>query len=173
MRSSDMICLLIIILSVAALPEAGIASERDVRGVVTAAHAFSRDGDTGHHGAREVSGHGRTERAAAAVAGATRLAQAAAPGREQLVGHWRSTRIVFDSPRDEHLVLRSNGLVERWTVTASGRSATVRGRWGTQANTLNLDWEDGNQWSRPFTFYEGNLVFPNVQNQRRFWERID
>ena len=109
-----------------------------------------------------------------ALAAATRMAQAASPSRAQkLIGHWRNTRIVFDSPRDEHMVLRGNGVVERWLVTASGRSGAVRGRWSTQANILSMDWEDGSQWSRPFTFHEGNLVFPNVQNQRKFWERIE
>jgi hypothetical protein len=108
-----------------------------------------------------------------AVAAATRMAQAAGPSREKLIGHWRSTQIVFGSPRDDHMVLRSNGLVERWSVTASGRSGAVKGRWSTQANSLSLEWDDGSQWSRPFTFHEGNLVFPNVQNQRKFWERIE
>ena len=71
------------------------------------------------------------------------------------------------------MVLRDNGSVERWLVTASRRSGTVRGRWGTQDNILSMEWEDGSQWSRPFTFHDGNLVFPNVPNQRKFWERIE
>jgi hypothetical protein len=108
-----------------------------------------------------------------ALAAAPRMAQAADPGRaEKLIGHWRNTRIVFGSPLDEHMVFRGDGSVERWSVTASGRSGTVRGRWGTQANILGMEWEDGSQWSRPFTFHDGNLVFPNVPNQRKFWERI-
>lgn len=37
---------------------------------------------------------------------------------------------------------------------------------------LSVSWEDGRQWGQPFTFYEGELVFPNVQNQRQFWEAI-
>ena len=94
------------------------------------------------------------------------------PGSEALLGHWRSTRIVYGTPNDEHLVLRGNGVVERWSVTPSARSAPVRGRWTAQGKILTLEWEDGNQWSRPFTFHDGNLVFPNVQNQRKFWERI-
>jgi hypothetical protein len=101
-------------------------------------------------------------------------AQTADPGRDQnLIAHWRNTRIVFDSPRDENMVLRADGSAEKWTVTASGRSGTVKGRWGTQAKILKIDWEDGVHWSRPFTFYEGKLVFPNIQNQRKFWDRIE
>lgn len=155
MKSSDMIWPLIATLCVGPMAPtaAGTASGLDVRDATIA------------------QGFGAVERADVA---ATWMAQAAGPSRaEKLIGHWRNTRIVFDSPRDEHMVLRSNGMVERWSVTASGRSGTVRGRWGTQANVLRLDWEDGSQWSRPFTFHEGNLVFPNVQNQRKFWERIE
>jgi hypothetical protein len=102
------------------------------------------------------------------------VAQTAGPSRAQsLIGHWRNTRIIFGSPRDENMVLRADGLVEKWSVTASSRSSTVRGRWDTQANILSIDWEDGTQWSGSFTFHEGNLVFPNRQNQRRFWDRIE
>jgi len=102
------------------------------------------------------------------------VAQTTDPSRAQnLVGHWRNTRIVFDSARDEHIVLRANGVVEKWSVTASSRSSIVRGRWETQANSLSVDWEDGTKWSGPFTFHQGNLVFPNRQGQRRFWDRIE
>ena len=111
--------------------------------------------------------------ALSAVMASPAVAQSADPGRAQgLVGHWRSTRIIFDSARDEHMVLRDDGSAETWTVTASGRSATVRGRWSTEAKTLSVDWEDGKRWSRPFTFHEGQLVFPNIPNRRSFWDRI-
>ena len=109
-----------------------------------------------------------------ALACAAAMAQTAEPARPQnLVAHWRNTRIVFESPRDEHLVLRGDGSAETWTVTASGKSAPVRGRWDAQARTLSIDWEDGAKWSRPFTFYQRQLVFPNVQNRRKFWDRLD
>jgi len=109
-----------------------------------------------------------------AMAPAAAVAQGADPGRAQsLVGHWRNTQIVFGSARDENIVLRANGVVEKWSVTASSRSSIVRGRWETQANTLSVDWEDGTKWSGPFTFHQGNLVFPNRQGQRRFWDRIE
>jgi hypothetical protein len=49
----------------------------------------------------------------------------------------------------------------------------MRGRWKSQGTTLSVDWEGGRQWSQPFTFYEGQLVFPNVANQRQFWDLID
>jgi len=102
------------------------------------------------------------------------VAQTADPSRAQnLVGHWRNTQIVFGSARDENIVLRANGVVEKWSVTASSRSSIVRGRWETQANIFSVDWEDGTKWSGPFTFHQGNLVFPNRQGQRRFWDRIE
>ena len=116
-----------------------------------------------------------------ALAAATRMAEAAKPadsptpvpgGGQTLTGHWRSTRILFDSPNDEHLVLHPDGTAETWTVTASGRSQPTRGRWTSQGRTLSVDWEDGRQWSQPFTFHEGQLVFPNVPNRRQFWELI-
>jgi hypothetical protein len=100
-------------------------------------------------------------------------AQTAGPGRQpDLVGHWRNTRIVFESPRDDHLVLRADGLAGRWSVTASSRSGAIQGRWNTEGNVLSIDWEDGTRASGPFTFHEGELVFPNRQGQRRFWKRI-
>jgi hypothetical protein len=109
-----------------------------------------------------------------AMAPAAAVAQGADPGRAQsLIGHWRNTRIVFDKARDEHIVVRANGVVEKWSVTASSRSSPVKGRWDTQANTLSIEWEDGTKWSGPFTFHQGNLVFPNRQGQRRFWDRIE
>lgn len=92
-----------------------------------------------------------------------------APG---LPGHWRSTSIVFDNPQDEHLVLHENGGAETWIVTASGKSPVTRGRWIVKATMLSVDWEDGRRWGQPFTFHQGQLVFPNVPNQRQIWEAI-
>jgi hypothetical protein len=100
-------------------------------------------------------------------------APAPAPsGAPTLVGHWRSTTISFGSPRDEHLVVREDGTAETWIVTASSRTPVTRGRWSAKGTMLNVDWEDGRRWGQPFTFHEGQLVFPNVSNQRQFWESI-
>jgi hypothetical protein len=125
------------------------------------------------------------------VAAATRMAEAAnakpAPGptpvpnpspkpppggQPTLAGHWRNTRIIFEGPRDEHLVLSANGSAETWQVTASSRTPVTRGRWSVQGTMLTVTWEDGRQWGQPFTFFEGQLVFPNISNQRQFWEPI-
>ncbi|HZS17468.1 MAG TPA: hypothetical protein VFA51_05990, partial [Candidatus Udaeobacter sp.] len=89
-----------------------------------------------------------------------------------LVGHWRKTTIGYTGPMDEHLVLNSNGTVENWTVTAYERGAPVTGHWSVEGKTLTLSF-GGNDRSNPFTFYEGQLVFPNVPNRRGFWERIE
>jgi hypothetical protein len=121
------------------------------------------------------------------LAAATRMADAAkqAPGGPQanevtspsrgapVVGHWRTTRIVFDSARDDHMVLRADGAAETWSVTASSRGSRVSGRWSSTGSTLNVVWENGNQVSQPFTMYQGQLVFPNIQGKRRFWERLE
>lgn len=121
------------------------------------------------------------------LAAATRMADAAnanpPPGQKPdpkptpnptptLVGHWRSTSIVFESPRDEHLVLNANGTAETWVVTASGRTGVMRGRWNVKGTFLSVSWDDGREWGQPFTFFQGQLVFPNVPNQRQFWEAI-
>lgn len=89
-----------------------------------------------------------------------------------LVGHWRKTTIVFESPRDEHLVLHADGTAEDWVVTASDRSETTTGHWSVEGKILKLSLGE-NEVSLPFTIYEGQLVFPNIQNRRKFWERIE
>ena len=120
-----------------------------------------------------------------ALAAATRMAEAAAPPKPKpeastpapgatpaLAGHWRSTQILFDQPQDEHLVLNPDGTAETWMVTAENRGRPVPGRWRVQGTNLLVDWQDGRQWGQPFTFYQGQLVFPNVSNRRQFWERV-
>jgi hypothetical protein len=89
-----------------------------------------------------------------------------------LIGHWRKTTIGYTGPIDEHLVLYSNGTVENWTVTAYERREPVTGHWSTEGKTLTLSF-GGNDRSNLFTFYQGQLVFPNVPNRRGFWEKID
>jgi hypothetical protein len=118
-----------------------------------------------------------------ATAAASRMASAAAPPKVEpsapasdraptLAGHWRSTQILFDQPQDEHLVLRPDGTAETWMVTAENRTPVTRGRWRVQGTNLSVDWQDGRQWGQPFTFYQGQLVFPNVANRRQFWELV-
>jgi hypothetical protein len=89
-----------------------------------------------------------------------------------LVGHWRKTTIVFETPKDEHLVLHADGTAENWTVTAYDRSEPVTGHWSVEGKTLTLTFGE-NENSKPFTFYEGQLVFPNIPNRRGIWEKID
>ena len=69
-------------------------------------------------------------------------------------------------------MLNANGTAETWVVTASGREPATRGRWTAKGITLNVIWEDGRQWGQPFTFFDGQLVFPNIPNQRQFWEAM-
>jgi hypothetical protein len=89
-----------------------------------------------------------------------------------LIGHWRKTTVVFESPRDENLVLHPDGTAEKWIVTASERSEARSGRWSVQGKTLKLLFGE-DEVSRPFTIYEGQLVFPNIPNRRQFWEKIE
>ncbi len=97
---------------------------------------------------------------------------AASENTKRLIGHWRKTTIVFESPKDEHLVLHADGTAENWVVTADSRSEPINGRWSVEGKTLTLSFGD-NENSSPFTFYEGKLVFPNIPNRRGFWEKIE
>ena len=92
--------------------------------------------------------------------------------KQRLAGHWRKTTIVFGSPKDEPLVLHTDGTAENWTVTAESRSEPVAGRWSVEGKTLTLLFGE-NENSKPFTFYQGQLVFPNIPNRRGFWEKIE
>ena len=97
---------------------------------------------------------------------------ASSDSKQQLIGHWRKTTIVFGSPKDEHLVLNADGSAENWVVTAESRSEPVTGRWSVEGKTLTLSFGE-NENAKPFTFYEGQLVFPNIPNRRGFWEKIE
>jgi len=88
-----------------------------------------------------------------------------------LIGHWRKTTISYAGPIDEHLVLHVDGTVENWTATAYERREPVTGHWNVEGKTLTLSF-GGNDRSSPFTFYQGQLVFPNIPNRRGFWEKI-
>lgn len=89
-----------------------------------------------------------------------------------LIGHWRKTTIESESPEDEHLVLHADGTAEDWNVSAYKRTEPLRGRWSVEGKTLTLSF-GSNENSRPFTLYEGQLVFPNIPNRRQFWEKIE
>ena len=99
-------------------------------------------------------------------------ANASPDNTQRLIGHWRKTTIVFESPKDEHLVLHADGTAENWVVRADSRSEPVSGRWSVEGKMLTLSFGE-NQNSSPFTFYEGQLVFPNIPNRRGFWEKIE
>jgi hypothetical protein len=111
-----------------------------------------------------------TANAAPAPQPSTKPAPTPPGGTPTLAGHWRSTSIVFESPRDEHLVIRPDGTAETWIVTASSKTPITRGRWTVKGMMLSVAWEDGREWGQPFTFHEGQLVFPNRPNQRQLWE---
>jgi hypothetical protein len=89
-----------------------------------------------------------------------------------LIGHWRKTTISYTGPVDEHLVLHVDGTAENWTATAYERREPVTGHWNVEGKTLILSF-GGNDRSNPFTFHQGQLVFPNIPNRRGFWEKIN
>jgi hypothetical protein len=91
---------------------------------------------------------------------------------KRLIGHWRKTTIVFESPKDEHLVLHADGTAENWLVTADSRSEPVTGRWSVEGKTLTLSFGE-NENASPFTFREGQLVFPNIPKRRGFGKRFE
>ena len=63
-------------------------------------------------------------------------------------------------------------LSRNWTVTAYERRDPVTGHWSVEGKTLTLSF-GGNDRSNPFTFYQGKLIFPNIPNRRRDWEKIE
>jgi len=69
-------------------------------------------------------------------------------------------------------VLHADGTAESWVVRADSRSEPVSGRWSIEGKMLTLSFGE-NQNSSPLTFYEGQLVFPNIPNRRGFWENIE
>ena len=89
----------------------------------------------------------------------------------QLFGHWRTTVIVGDSPLDRNLVLKPDGSATRWTVTARSRDAPESGSWSVVGNTLVLSF-GGQVQQSPYTLHKGQLVFPNISNRRRYWDRV-
>jgi hypothetical protein len=99
--------------------------------------------------------------------------QAPSASGNVLVGHWRKTIIRFGSPQDTHIVLRPGGIAQKWVVTASSRSGITTGRWESDGRTLMVDFGVADRGSSPYTIYQGQLVYPNIQNRRGFWKRIE
>jgi len=105
--------------------------------------------------------------------GSIALAQEGQEPANALIGHWRNTKIVFEKPQDTHLVLHPDGVAETWMVTATKRDPKSTGRWRSEGKTLTLGFGNGDERSYSFTFYQGQLVLPNIPNKRQFWEKIE
>lgn len=107
------------------------------------------------------------------VANAQFPANAQDPTSGGLAGHWRKTTIMIDGrAKDEHLVLHANGAVEDWVVTASGQTPPLSGAWQVQGKYLSMQFQGRTAVVLPFTFYQGQLVLPNIPNKRGFWKKI-
>jgi hypothetical protein len=89
-----------------------------------------------------------------------------------LVGHWRTTSTAFDTVTDTHLVLEANGRASNWTVTPHRRNPPHVGQWWVEGRELKLRLLGRDEWELPYTLHNGDLVFPNIPNRRRFWERV-
>jgi hypothetical protein len=63
-----------------------------------------------------------------------------------------STVIKFQESNDPSLE-NASALIGHWRKTTIGYT--------------------GNDRSNPFTFYQDQLVFPNISNRRAFWEKIE
>jgi hypothetical protein len=109
-----------------------------------------------------------------AIAAALALMSAAFPAlAQELAGHWRKTTIVFESPRDEHLILNADSTFQNWTVTADETGTPLAGQWEANGNMLTFHIEGSEDQSSPFTFFEGQLVYPNIEGGRGFWDRVE
>lgn len=103
------------------------------------------------------------------LAGPAVFAEGSPPVHE-LVGHWRYTRVLFDTATDTHLVLHADGRAESWRVSTDGRTASEHGRWQAIGQQLALTDGTGRLYPQPYTIHAGKLVFPNIPNRREFWE---
>jgi hypothetical protein len=92
-------------------------------------------------------------------------------GSSDLVGHWRFTYISYTGARDTHLVLAADGSAALWSRTAYDQSPVTPGTWSSEGNMLYMTFSESE--SAPFTFYQGQLIYPNIQGRRRNWERIE
>jgi hypothetical protein len=88
---------------------------------------------------------------------------------QDLVGHWRFTKIVFENPRDEHLVLHADGTAENWFVTEAGRSEITTANWSAEGNTR---FRSGNQ-KFPFPSPFEGVWFCRTFESAQIWERIE
>jgi hypothetical protein len=98
---------------------------------------------------------------------------ALAQDNSALVGHWRETRILGlgVGPQDTNLVLAADGTAALWIVRTAGSSTITYGTWSSSGNILSMTFQQDE--SNPFTFYNGQLVYPNIQNRRKFWDKIE
>ncbi len=106
------------------------------------------------------------------LAGLTTAQKSSAARPAELVGHWRRTRIVFDEPVDDNLVLAADGRLSVWRATPNSRSAPVPGRWRVEGKQLVLQVQGEEEDGAPYFMHEGRLVFPNIPNRRQFWQRV-
>lgn len=89
-----------------------------------------------------------------------------------LIGHWRYTSVALGSATDSNLLLHPDGTAEFWRVTAQGRSPREHGKWRVDGSQILLTNGAGRFHPAPFTLHRGQLVYPNIPDQRRYWEHL-
>jgi hypothetical protein len=70
-----------------------------------------------------------------------------------------------------NLVLAADGTAALWMVRTAGSSAITYGTWSSSGNMLSMTFQQDE--SNPFTFYQGQLEYPNIPNRRKFWDKIE
>ena len=98
--------------------------------------------------------------------------EASSDNTQRLIGHWRKTTVVFESPKDEHLILHADGTAENWVVTADSRSEPVMGRWSVEGKKLTLSVR-GKPELETVHLLRGPTRFSKYPKRRGFWEKIE
>jgi hypothetical protein len=90
----------------------------------------------------------------------------------ELVGHWLRPVIALGTVTDHHLVLNPDGTAQQWAATPFSIDPPTAGTWQATADMLTLCMDGSEEGSAPYFFFEGQLVFPNVEGSRRYWDRV-
>ena len=93
------------------------------------------------------------------------------------IRHWSDTGELRGScSRVRVTTISCFASMERPNVGAPPHRVRARRRWAggpSPARVLSLTWAGEAQTSQAFTMYQGQLVLPNVQSRRVFWDRLD
>jgi hypothetical protein len=97
---------------------------------------------------------------------------ASAPPSE-LAGKWRRTELLIDLPQDVYLDLKADGNVTNWVENSGKMQVPRSGKWDTSDGKLVFRYDGFTEESEAYSLYEGQLVYPNVEGRRGFWDRVE